>query len=62
MATIYVPRSAGSTLILTVVVVVTNPTPATVNAIGRDGLVTATGRDGKVTATARDGLLIGQGR
>lgn len=62
MATIYVPRTFGGTLILTVVVVVTNPTPALVNAIGRDGLVTGVGRDGKVNAYSRDGLTIGTGR
>ncbi|HET8911893.1 MAG TPA: hypothetical protein VFN23_10540 [Ktedonobacteraceae bacterium] len=58
--TIYILRTFGGTLVLTV-----NPPPiiaTTVEAKGRDGIVKALARDGIVEAKARDGMVVARGR
>lgn len=58
MPVIYVPRSLGSTLILTVGAGPASPVPTAVVLVTfRDGETKTTFRDGETKATLRDGLV-----
>lgn len=61
MPTIYVPRTGGSTLILTITAQVTVTPLTPVVATARDGIVKATARDGVVVASCRDGIVKARG-
>lgn len=57
MATTYVPRAFGGTLVLNVTPPITVP-GASVTWVTRDGKVTWKARDGQVSWLARDGQII----